>query len=171
MIYVGEIWRYIYAQPVSETDSEHPLRVAIGNGLRQDIWSQVMKRFGLEKVIEHYGSTEMPGDAVIQWFNKVGSCGFVPMSHMEQYSGVIIQFDIERGCPTRVDNKTVGWGKRCGINEPGELIMPLPEGRYDGYVDSAQTEKKLYRDVFAKNDCWFSTGDILKYGTFPIFFV
>lgn len=40
--------------------------------------------------------------------------------------------------------------------------MPLVDGVYDGYVDASQTEKKLYRNVFLKNDCWFSTGDNLR---------
>lgn len=67
VIYVGEIWRYVLSQPVLVLHADSPLKVIIGNGLGSDIWSNVMSRFGVQKVIEHYGSTEMPGDAVIQW--------------------------------------------------------------------------------------------------------
>ena len=58
-IYIGELWRYMYNTPEKEDDADNPLRVAAGNGLRKDIWDNVVSRFGIKKIVEHYGQTEM----------------------------------------------------------------------------------------------------------------
>jgi fatty-acyl-CoA synthase len=34
-------------------------------------------------------------------------------------------------------------------------------GRFEGYTSAAETEKKILRDVFAKGDAWFRTGDLM----------
>jgi fatty-acyl-CoA synthase len=34
--------------------------------------------------------------------------------------------------------------------------------RFDGYNDEAQSKKKILRDVFAKDDMWFRTGDLMR---------
>ena len=35
-------------------------------------------------------------------------------------------------------------------------------GRFDGYTSQAETEKKILRNVFAKGDAWFATGDLMR---------
>ena len=83
MIYIGELWRYLHTFPKMDHESSpsfSPLRVIIGNGLSHDIWTKIQDRFYIQHVIEHYGSTEMPGDAILNYFNKPGSCGFLPLS-------------------------------------------------------------------------------------------
>ena len=35
-------------------------------------------------------------------------------------------------------------------------------GRFEGYTNAAETEKKILRDVFAKGDAWFRTGDLMR---------
>ncbi len=56
----------------------------------------------------------------------------------------------------------------CAEDEAGEMISqivvdPLKPGqRFDGYADKAETEKKILRDVFARGDTWFRTGDLLR---------
>jgi fatty-acyl-CoA synthase len=35
-------------------------------------------------------------------------------------------------------------------------------GRFEGYTDARETEKKILRDVFAKGDAWFRTGDLMR---------
>ena len=41
-------------------------------------------------------------------------------------------------------------------------ITGEPRQRFDGYNDEQQSKKKLLRDVFAKGDLWFRTGDLMK---------
>ena len=56
--YIGEICRYLLAQPHKPTDRGHRIRVAYGNGLRPQIWKQFMSRFNIERIGEFYGATE-----------------------------------------------------------------------------------------------------------------
>jgi fatty-acyl-CoA synthase len=46
----------------------------------------------------------------------------------------------------------------------GEAIGKIDEerGRFEGYSKGTDTEKKILRDVFAKGDAWFRTGDLLR---------
>ncbi|MGE0047306.1 MAG: long-chain-acyl-CoA synthetase, partial [Hyphomonadaceae bacterium] len=60
-----------------------------------------------------------------------------------------------------------GFCIEADADEAGEAIGEIrPEEarfKYEGYAgDPAQTEKKILRDVFAKGDAWFRTGDLLK---------
>ena len=34
--------------------------------------------------------------------------------------------------------------------------------RFDGYTDSAATEKKIVRNVIEQGDQWFNTGDLIR---------
>ena len=42
--YIGELCRYLLAVEPSPLDRQNELRVAIGNGLRPDIWEKVCNR-------------------------------------------------------------------------------------------------------------------------------
>lgn len=160
-IYIGELWRYLQMLPESPEDKNHQLRVIVGNGLRPEVWENIVPRFGIELVVEHYGSTEMPGDAVLNYFNKVGSCGFVPPSVWKTKEAKIIRFDIEQ---ERVIRNQEGLCQECSPNEGGEIVFMLPDGKYDGYIGEEVTQKKLYHNVFKQGDTWWSSGDILKIG-------
>lgn len=56
--YIGEICRYLMAQPERPTDKQHKVRMMFGNGLRPEIWSDFVRRFNIKQVGEFYGSTE-----------------------------------------------------------------------------------------------------------------
>ena len=56
--YIGEICRYLLAQPVRPTDKQHCVRVVFGNGLRAQIWNEFKDRFNVERIGEFYGATE-----------------------------------------------------------------------------------------------------------------
>ena len=61
-----------------------------------------------------------------------------------------------------------GFCIRCGPDEPGEVIGKIisdpskPGNRFEGYAASAQNESKILRNVFAKGDAWFRTGDLMR---------
>ncbi|TPX33507.1 hypothetical protein SmJEL517_g03660 [Synchytrium microbalum] len=164
-VYVGELWRYLHLQqpqPTEGTPQFSPLRVIIGNGLRSDLFESITKRFHITQVVEHYGATEMPGDAIQNYFNKPGSCGFLPKSVATAKAssgegGILVQYDVENDAVVRVNGRCVV----ASSGETGEMIMRLPDGKYDGYVGDAVTRRKLYTDVFAEGDCWWSSGDLL----------
>ncbi len=56
--------------------------------------------------------------------------------------------------------------------EPGEIgeavgfIVQDPDigvGKFEGYSNPAENEKKILRDVFVKGDAYWSSGDLLRY--------
>jgi hypothetical protein len=74
----------------------------------------------------------------------------------------IIKFNVMDGAIER--DAESGLCIECNANETGELIMPLPKGKYDGYVDQSATQRKIYADVFKHGDLWWSSGDLLYIG-------
>jgi len=56
--YIGEICRYLLNQPVREAETQHCVRLAVGNGLRPTIWEDFTKRFRIKQIGEFYGATE-----------------------------------------------------------------------------------------------------------------
>lgn len=56
--YIGELCRYLLNQPPREAESRHKVRMALGNGLRQSIWTDFSSRFHIPQVAEFYGATE-----------------------------------------------------------------------------------------------------------------
>lgn len=67
--YIGEICRYLMAQPERPTDKQHKVRMMFGNGLRPEIWADFVRRFNIKQVGEFYGSTE--GNANISKFQRI----------------------------------------------------------------------------------------------------
>jgi fatty-acyl-CoA synthase len=57
---------------------------------------------------------------------------------------------------------------RCGPGEPGEAIGRIamgrrrPASRFIGYLDKADNERKILRNVFKPGDAWFRTGDLMS---------
>lgn len=71
--YIGEIARYLLAQPAKAVEREHRVRLVFGNGLRAQIWHEFIERFGVEQIGEFYGATE--GNAnVVNNDNHPGTC-------------------------------------------------------------------------------------------------
>ncbi|XP_027529622.1 very long-chain acyl-CoA synthetase-like, partial [Neopelma chrysocephalum] len=72
--YVGELMRYLCNAPPRPDDREHGVRMALGNGMRAEVWKEFLRRFGPVSVWEFYGATE--GNAgFINYTGKVGAVG------------------------------------------------------------------------------------------------
>ncbi|XP_074163513.1 long-chain fatty acid transport protein 5-like isoform X2 [Sminthopsis crassicaudata] len=74
--YIGEILRYLCNTPARPCDREHRVRLAIGNGLRQEVWKEFLQRFGPIRIFELYGSTE----GNIGFINFIGHMGAIGKS-------------------------------------------------------------------------------------------
>lgn len=159
-VYVGELCRYLLRQPPSPRDRDHKLRIAAGAGLRPDIWTPFVERFGIARVLEMYGATE--GNVALQNLdNRPGSVG-KPHAMLED-TVALARFDLARGDVLRgPDNLCLP----CPVGEAGELLGKIGGHgggmEYDGYTDRAATERKILRDVFTPGDAWFRTGDLLR---------
>jgi fatty-acyl-CoA synthase len=158
-VYVGELCRYLLRQPASPRDREHRLRVAAGAGLRPDIWIPFRERFGIPRIVEMYGATE--GNIALQ--NLDDRPGSVGKPHpMLEDQVALVQVDLATG---RLVRGPDGHCIPCGPDEPGEILGKVGLGgsmEYDGYTDREATERKLVRGVFAADDAWFRSGDLLR---------
>ena len=61
-----------------------------------------------------------------------------------------------------------GFLQLAAVGEPGEaigMLMAYPDvmaGRFEGYTSAEASEQKILRDVFARGDAWWSSGDLLR---------
>lgn len=165
--YIGELCRYLMTAPRSPLDSQNSLRIAIGNGLRPDIWEEFQTRFGIPEIGEFYSSTE--GNATL-WLVVSGAEGRGAIGHrgkllsMEEFSLNIVKFDVDREVPIRDAN---GSCIPCRTGEAGELLGRVvpgnPNREFVGYHGNKEgTEKKILRGVFEAGDTFFRTGDLIR---------
>jgi acyl-CoA synthetase (AMP-forming)/AMP-acid ligase II len=54
--YIGELARYLLNSPESEYDTKHNVRLAMGNGMRKEVWVPFQKRFRVAEIGEFYGT-------------------------------------------------------------------------------------------------------------------
>lgn len=73
-----------------ENDRDHAVRLAIGNGMRVEVWKQFLKRFGLIQIYEFYGATE-GNVGFINYSGKVGAVGRTNFIHK------VIRANLEAG--------------------------------------------------------------------------
>ena len=161
--YIGELCRYLLKAPVSEFETRHRLRLACGNGLRGDIWEEFQRRFAIPRILEFYAATE-GNFSLYNVEGKPGAIGRIPPLLAHRFPAAIVKVDAEHGAPLRDGN---GLCMACARDEIGEAIGRIGTadeggGRFEGYTDHAETDKKILRNVFAKGDAWFRTGDLMR---------
>ncbi|KAI6173192.1 Long-chain-acyl-CoA synthetase family protein [Aphelenchoides besseyi] len=160
--YIGEICRYLLSQPYQPKDQKHRIRMMYGNGLRPAIWKEFVDRFGIERIGEFYGSTE-GNSSMLNIDGHRGSCGFIP-----------VNFGLHKAFPMRllkVDPETQdlcrteeGLCIPCKPGDIGEVVGMIKDdahSSFEGYLDQAETEKKIIRNVLRMGDAAFETGDIV----------
>ncbi|XP_060636669.2 long-chain fatty acid transport protein 2-like [Anolis sagrei] len=157
--YVGEIMRYVCNAPKKDNDRDHSVRLAIGNGMRMEVWKEFLDRFGPIHIYEMYGATE--GNAgFVNYTGKVGAVGRTNFLIKKLIKFEFIQYDVEKDEPVR-DKK--GYCIPVAIGETGLMVTKITENApFEGYAGDVQkTEKKMLRDVLKKGDCYFNSGDLL----------
>jgi acyl-CoA synthetase (AMP-forming)/AMP-acid ligase II len=167
--YIGEMCRYLTVAPPTPYDRAHKLRVAFGNGLRQDVWQPFKDRFGIDTIIELYGATEGIG-AQFNISRNDFSRGAIGRYNLisgllNDLSQALVKFDHDADEPWR--DPSTGLCKRSQYNEPGEFVAKLDpkaiQDKFLGYLGNQKaTDSKILRDVFAKGDAWYRTGDLLR---------
>uniref|UniRef100_A0A669Q8E3 long-chain-fatty-acid--CoA ligase n=1 Tax=Phasianus colchicus TaxID=9054 RepID=A0A669Q8E3_PHACC len=158
--YIGELCRYLLNQPQRPAERQHRVRLAVGSGMRADVWRSFVRRFGPLRVVETYGLSE--GNVTL--LNYSGAPGAVGRSSFiyKLFSPFeIVRYDTESGAALRDE------GGRCirvRPGEPGLLIAPVtPRTPFLGYAGRPElSEQKLLRGVFAEGDTFFSTGDLME---------
>lgn len=160
MQYIGETMRYLCNTPKKDKDKNHRVRVAIGNGVRADVWSEFLSRFGGIKVRELYAATE-GNIGFINYTSMIGAVGRVNFLQRFFFPHTLIKFDIEKEEPVR---NSEGLCIEAARGETGLLVGRITHrSPFIGYAgNQQQTEKKRLRDVLKKGDLYFNTGDLLR---------
>ena len=195
--YVGETCRYLLAaepeiDPVTgeNLDRKHVVRIALGNGLRPDVWNRFKERFGIETIGEYYAATESPsafwnlssndyssgaiGEATHSFdlLNKkmltegLGRNGVLASVFLGSKVAVV-ELDWEAEEPLR-NPENGNLCRKVKTGDPGELLYKLDAanigGAFQGYFNNPQaTNKKVMRDVLTKGDAFFRTGDVVRW--------
>lgn len=151
-IYIGELCRYLLNQPSRPHERQHSLRMAMGNGLRPEIWTEFQKRFQIDRICEFYAASES-AVAFVNAFNVSGTAGYTTVEFK------LVKVDPDTGDLVRNDK---GWLVEAKKGEVGEMIGGITKNQpFDGYTDRAATEKKIVRNAFKKGDAWFLSGDLM----------
>ena len=180
VLYIGELCRYLLAQPNKLSDRKHKVTTAIGNGLRPCLWTEFKERFNLKNLIEFYGSTEGYG-SFINVTQQPGFVGFQPISFREiLFIAKLCNWNFfdrlkllcNRNFLARINQETGelvrspdGLCIRCEDNEPGECLGLVAEGlerMRNPYLSREDTTKKVVRNVMSRSDCYFRSGDVLS---------
>ncbi len=162
--YIGELCRYLLRSEPGPAETAHRLRLACGNGLRADVWEPFQSRFAIPRILEFYAATE-GNFSLYNVEGKPGAIGRIPSFMTARFSAALVRHDVETGMPVR---DAEGLCLRCGPDETGEAIGRIAHdpaaraGRFEGYTGADDTERKILRDVFAKGDAWFRTGDLMR---------
>ncbi|XP_004472785.2 long-chain fatty acid transport protein 5 isoform X3 [Dasypus novemcinctus] len=191
ILYVGEVLRYLCNTPQRPEDRTHTVHLAMGNGLRADVWKTFQQRFGPIRILEMYGSTE--GNA--GFVNYPGRCGALGKTSclLRMLSPFeLVQFDTETEEPVRdkqgfcipvapgfqvMKSPQVRESRLeiCGflgilftvnIPPPGEAGLLVSrvtsQNPFLGYRGSPeQSERKLMRNVRRSGDVYYNSGDVL----------
>ena len=162
--YIGELCRYLVNSPPHPREAEHHIRACCGNGLRSDVWDEFKRRFRIPRIVEYYAATE-GNFSLYNCEGEPGSIGRIPSFLAHRFPVALVRVEDETGEPIRNEE---GFCIRCSTNEVGEAIGQIlderrsPGSRFEGYADKAASDRKVFRNVFVKDDRWYRTGDLMR---------
>jgi putative long chain acyl-CoA synthase len=152
--YAGEMCRRLVDAPPVLGEKNNPVRLFAGSGLRNDVWRQLVDRFGPVGVLELYASTEANTVLANARGKKIGSVGR-PLPGSPDVAVAAWSFETD-------DFLRDGNGRllRARLDEPGMLVARLSAraGADVAHIDP----KRLLRDAFEPGDLWFVTGDLMQ---------
>ncbi len=152
-VYIGELCRYLMAQPARADDADNPLQRIVGNGLRPDIWLNFKQRLGIKRISEFYGASE-GNVAFMNLLNKDCTIGLTGSTI------ALVRYDVDADEIIRDGN---GHCVHVAPGESGLLLAQINEVQvFEGYTNAEATEKKIVRNAFEQGDAWFNSGDLIK---------
>jgi fatty-acyl-CoA synthase len=163
MLYIGELCRYLLNTDSNEAERHNSLRVAVGNGMRADVWEPFSRRFSIPSIREFYSATEAPG-AIFNLNGKVGSIGHVPLRRLSKLK--LARYDVTAD---EMERGADGFCVECGPEEVGQLVIRLEDqpgsalSDFRGYTDEAATKKKVAHGLFERGDRYYLSGDLLRF--------
>ncbi len=158
--YIGELCRYLLAQPPGPDETRHTLRLCCGNGLRAAVWEPFRERFRIPRILEYYAATE-GSFSLYNCEGRPGAIGRIPPFLAHRLRVALVRVDPAGSAPLR---NADGRCERAATGEPGEAIGEIGASgaQFEGYASAEATRQKLLHDVFAPGDCWYRTGDLMR---------
>ncbi|MBI2207563.1 MAG: AMP-binding protein [Candidatus Rokubacteria bacterium] len=138
---LGVMMDFLFRQPPGPGDRDHRLRLVLGQPAPAAIAEAFRERFGLERVLEYYGMTEIGIVTMMPWdAPRPGSCGVA----------VGEWFDLRIANPETDEERPPG--------EVGELLVrpKAPWAFSQGYWEMPE------RTLPALRNLWYHTGDGLR---------
>nr|XP_054756185.1 long-chain fatty acid transport protein 2-like [Lytechinus pictus] len=160
--YIGELCRYLLAQPKKPEDGLYPheIRICQGNGLRPEIWREFQERFKIGNIFEIYAATE-GNFGLINIDGKVGTVGRYPWFMKNAVDTLeIVDYDYASGEPKRGSD---GFCIQLRQGETGLALTKINKSNpYTGYKGSEEkTLQKIVSNVKKSGDMYFNSGDLL----------
>jgi fatty-acyl-CoA synthase len=142
--YVGKPLAYILATPERPDDADNTLRAAIGNGATAAQQEAFRRRFGLDEVVEHFGSSEGGATVLRGPSDPPGTVGAMPPELK------IMNERMEECPPAEVDASGAVLNPDEAI---GEIINVGGVGMFEGYYKNPEaTEAKSASGMFRTGD-------------------
>lgn len=138
---LGVMMDFIFRQPPRAQDRQHRLRVVLGQPAPAAIAESFRQRYGLERVLEYYGMTEIGVVTMTPWDEyRAGSCG----------KAVAEWYELRIADPSTDEELPVG--------QTGELLVRprVPWCFSQGYWGMPDKTLEAYRNL------WYHTGDALR---------
>ena len=158
VFYAGEMCRALVNAPRSAAEANHSLRLLAGSGMRAQLWTALVERFGPLDIREFYASTE--GNLVLANISgKPGALGR-PLPGSSEIA--VVAYDHESDDFVRDASRQA---RRCRVDEAGLLIAKVgPTHPSFGKQGQAGTDAvaSFRRNVFGNKDTWYVTGDIVR---------
>jgi citronellyl-CoA synthetase len=139
--------------PEKPTDRKHYIKKIVGNGLRNEMWRDFKKRFGIKQIFEFYGATERFAPNFANRFNLNCTVGFT----LNPYA--IVKYDLDNNEPIRDKN---GHMIRVKEGEAGLLIGQIIADDIFIYTSKEADNKKVFKNVFEEGDYYFNSGDLIR---------
>ncbi|WKY16481.1 hypothetical protein Q1695_001267 [Nippostrongylus brasiliensis] len=170
--YIGELLRYLLLTEKSPYESEHTIRLLIGNGLRPAIWHEFQQRFKIGRIAEFYGSTEGTSN-LVNIDGKEGSCGFMTIITCFAPIYPIRLFKVNEDTGELLQDEN-GYCIPIKPGEQGMLACTIrrnnPLYHFEGYVDDKETQKKIIQEPLPGANPVFLSGDILFWDKLGYFY-
>ncbi|KXS18509.1 acetyl-CoA synthetase-like protein [Gonapodya prolifera JEL478] len=161
--YVGEVARYLLAQPPGPYDRAHKVRRICGNGMRADIFKRFFDRFGMQEICELYAASDGTSGMVNHYTGGQDGIGSVarrgPLVTAILGGPYLIKVNEVTEEPVKGPD---GFCVLAKPGEPGEVIGPWIPGLFEYRNNPKATERKILRDVFRKGDAYWRMGDLVQ---------
>ena len=155
---VGEIFRYLYGKLEAPADLPNTIEVALCNGINKELQEPFRERFGIQHMIEIYGTAENVG-FFINHEERPGMCGSLTLGGFRQ--GEVVHCDPDSGQVLRNEE---GWVIPCAEGDQGVLLCTLNEyNTFTGYIgDPEASQTKLVKDAMQCGDSYLNTFDLVQ---------